>query len=655
MVSARDELRREMPQPDRDHPEPTGPAVEIPPLGSTQVSSISASGNLALDSLVAGVKWGGPAGRGLTLEVSFPGNGATWAPGYGEPLEDFRPLSPAQRAATREALARWAEVANIDFDEVADAAGNVGTLRFAVSGLPSTAWAYYPSTAPQGGDVWLGTTYHGGNPSYAEGTYHYQTLLHEIGHALGLKHPHDTGGTGVVRPAGQDWLGTSLMSYRSYPNDDLVGGYSGEIYPDTPMLGDILAIQRLYGANLSTRAGDTVYGWATGERLFETIWDGGGNDTIDWSNQSSAAVIRLQTGAWSELGPAYAWWDGAPGSLPTTLAIAQGVTIENANGGSGRDEIYGNEAANQLAGQLDADRLYGRGGSDRLLGQGGNDHLEGGFGNDLLDGGPGTDFASWFSDGGALGSTINLTAGRATRGGETDRLLGIENADGTNNADTLYGNAVANVLGGAGGRDTLRGFGGDDILTGGLGNDSLDGDAGLDLASYAAGGAVTVDLSGAADRATRGAEVDTLSEIEGAIGSPNADTFRGDAQANLFRGLGGRDTITGGAGLDRFDYDAPGDSPWTSGRTACDVVTDFTHLSDRLDLSTIDARTATPLNDTFTFLAARDAAFSGAGQVRWYQTGGDTYVEASNDADATPELQIELAGLKTVSAADFVL
>lgn len=637
---------RLMPQPDRDQPEAL-PRAEVPPTGSTAVASVGATGNAAIDSLIAGVKWGGAVGTGLTLEVSFPGFGAVWAEGYGEPLSDFRPLSAPQQAATRMALARWAEVASVRFDEVPDTSTNVGTLRFGVSGLPATAWAYYPSTAPQGGDVWLGTAYHGNDPSYAEGTYQYHTLLHEIGHALGLKHPHDSGGTGVVLPAAQDWLGTSVMSYRSYPNDDVVTGYSNDFYPTTPMLDDILALQRIYGANMSTRAGDTGYRWAPGERLFETIWDGGGSDTIDWSNQAQAAVIRLGAGEWSELGPPYTWWDGSPGSLPGTLAIAYGVTIENAIGGSGRDEIQGNEVANRLLGRLDADRLFGKGG---------NDHLEGGFGNDLLEGGAGVDFASWFNDGGTAGCTINLATGVATRGAETDRLVSIENADGTNNADTLFGNAAANVLGGAGGADTVRGLGADDVLVGGLGNDRLDGDAGLDLASYAFGGSVTVDLSLATDRATRGAETDTLSEIEGAIGSAAADTFRGDGLANLFRGLGGKDHATGAAGADRFDYDSVGDSPWTSGRTACDVITDFTHLSDRLDLSTIDARAATSaINDTFTFLAARGTTFDAAGQVRWYQSGGNTLVEASNDADTVAELQIELTGLKTLTAADFLL
>jgi hypothetical protein len=98
------------------------------------------------------------------------------------------------------------------------------------------------------------------------------------------------------------------------------------------------------------------------------------------------------------------------------------------------------------------------------------------------------------------------------------------------------------------------------------------------------------------------------------------------------------------------------DSPWSAARTSADLVTDFVHLVDELDLATIDARAATPaVNDAFTFLAAAGAAFTGAGQVRWFRDGGDTFVEANVDADRTAELQIRLDGLQTVTAADFVL
>jgi Ca2+-binding RTX toxin-like protein len=368
----------------------------------------------------------------------------------------------------------------------------------------------------------------------------------------------------------------------------------------------------------------------------DTLSGGTGQDTASYRDATASVTVSLTSGTAS----------GALGSD----GLSQ---IENLEGGAGADPLTGNADGNALGGRSGDDRLYGLAGGDRLFGAAGNDRLEGGLGADWLDGGAGIDLISYVNDPGTLGVTVNLTRNEVTRGTETDRLKEIENADGTNNADTLFGNALANRLGGAGGTDNVRGFSGDDVLVGGLGNDVLDGDTGLDLADYAASPAVVVDLSRAADRGTRGSEIDTLREIEGAIGSSGADTFRGDALANLFRGQGGKDVTTGGAGADLFDYDALAHSTVGQGR---DRITDFTPGSDDLDLSTIDAHAATPtFNDAFAFLAAKGAAFTAAGQVHWYQAGGNTLVEANVDTNLAPDLQIELAGLKTVSAADFVL
>ena len=93
------------------------------------------------------------------------------------------------------------------------------------------------------------------------------------------------------------------------------------------------------------------------------------------------------------------------------------------------------------------------------------------------------------------------------------------------------------------------------MLDGGPGNDLLDGGDGIDLARFGGSTAVTVDL--VAGTATRGSETDTLSSIQGAIGSSAADTFKGDGGPNWFQGGGGRDVATGGAGRDLYDSTAP--------------------------------------------------------------------------------------------------
>ena len=98
----------------------------------------------------------------------------------------------------------------------------LGDIRFGESSIPGTAYAYYPSNAAsgQGGDIWFGTAYAGTSNDYRNpylGGYAYHTLIHEAGHAMGLKHSHETGGVAnVAVPADRDAIEYTVMSYRSY-------------------------------------------------------------------------------------------------------------------------------------------------------------------------------------------------------------------------------------------------------------------------------------------------------------------------------------------------------------------------------------------------------------------------------------------------------
>ena len=114
---------------------------------------------------------------------------------------------------------------------------------------------------------------------------------------------------------------------------------------------------------------------------------------------------------------------------------------------------------------------------------------------------------------------------------------------------------------------------------------------------------------------------------------------------------GGRDTATGGAARDVFDYDHTSDSrPGAANR---DVITDFAPNSDRIDLTGIDANSLLAGNQAFLWLG--DGPLSGPGQVNFITSGGNTIIQASTDADATPELQIRLTGSVTLSEGDFFL
>lgn len=341
--------------------------------------AIPASGDPRVDGILSGWSWAVGPGEPLILTYSFPESAAVYPAPYsasGEPGFGFAPLSEAQRAAVRGALAQWAEVAAVRFVEVGGT--DEAVLRFAATAAARTAQAYFPGNDEAAGDVWLGRSFPT-EDGYEPGSYERLVLLHELGHALGLKHPHEPELVPVTLGRADDHLGFTLMSYRAFPGAKVDRPYTGTDFPTTPMLGDIAAVQHLYGAARETAAEDTVYRFEAGTTIWRTIYDTGGEDTLDLSELVRGARLDLRPGALSEVGPP-ADTGGPP--QRKTLAIAFGTDIENAIGGEGDDRILGNALAN---------RLEGRGGKDRLQGGAGDDVLVPGPGDDTVDGGPGLD------------------------------------------------------------------------------------------------------------------------------------------------------------------------------------------------------------------------------------------------------------------------
>ncbi len=220
----------------------------------------------------------------------------------------------------------------------------------------------------------------------------------------------------------------------------------------------------------------------------------------------------------------------------------------------------------------------------------------------------------------------------------------------TTRNDGLTGNGGANNLSGLAGNDLMRCLAGRDVLRGDEGSDVLDGGPGMDIATVAGNTAVIVDLTAKPATAKRGSEKDTLVSIEGVIGSFKADTFKGDGQNNEFQGGLGKDTATGGAGRDLYAFRSVQESPPGSGR---DVIKDFIPGQDVIDVGNIDADTTLPGRQTFRWVGK--ATLTGAAQLGYYVSGGNTIVRASTDADAKPELEIQLNGKKGLTAADFRL
>ena len=326
------------------------------------------------------LRWTRPATSGSTGSCrarAGPARSATatrptptlYGPAYPEPLGDFERLGASQLATVEAALSAVARFTGLDLAYAGPDAGEA-EIRLANTSDNPTAASYFPSLRPQGGDVFFGAS--GRDP--IPGNYHAFTVMHELGHALGLKHGHETGIASGRCRAPRDSLEFSLMTYRSYVGADARQLYNeGHGYPQTWMMLDIAALQHLYGADFGANAGDTVYAWEpgtgrslvngaaalapSGNRIFETIWDGGGVDTYDLSAYASDLRLNLAPGGHSTFDAAQlARLGGGPnggfarGNVFNAL-LHDGdprSLIENARGGSGNDAIAGNPGPNKL-------------------------------------------------------------------------------------------------------------------------------------------------------------------------------------------------------------------------------------------------------------------------------------------------------------------
>ncbi len=295
-------------------------------------------------------------------------------------------LNAAEQALALSALNAWHDVANINFVQTSGAANinfnHNGTMQAVTSASWNGAGQMISSTVDISTD-WVTTDGGANDGKTGIDSYAYQTYLHEIGHALGLGHQGPYNGSASYSTnatfANDTWQ-YSIMSYFAESN------YSGSSYRYviTPQIADIYAVALMYGAATTTRTGNTVYGFNnTASSIYNfssysqapalTIYDSGGNDTLDCSGYSSSQTIDLRAGNFSSVG-----------GLTNNIGIALGTVIENAIGGSGSDTLIANDSGCSLSGLGGNDTLIGGAVADRLTGGSGRDTLTGNGGADTF-------------------------------------------------------------------------------------------------------------------------------------------------------------------------------------------------------------------------------------------------------------------------------
>jgi Ca2+-binding RTX toxin-like protein len=435
-----------------------------------------------------------------------------------------------------------------------------------------------------------------------------------------------TDGTNTV-----DWTGTLIENVLGGTAADAITGSSlanvlvGNTGNDmlTGVDGDDILLGGAGSDDLDGGNGNDQY-------LFSEAWgadtisgDASGTDTLDFSSVSADLTIDLDSVS-AEVS------DGTN----TVTWVSSTIQIEQVLGGSGSDDIRGNDAANLLSGANGDDTLSAGAEDDTLIGGTGNDSLDGGADNDLyqfsgnwgidsIADSAGTDQLNLSTSFSSITVDLNASGVNVTDGVNTIDWTGsiIEQITTGAGNDSLTGSSANNLLVAGNGSDTLDGVAGNDTLDGGTGNDSYQFSDNWDVDTILdASGTDTVDLSDVTSNLTvdldsTGVKVTDSTNtidwdgriIENLIAGTGADSITGSNTNNWLNGHAGSDTIygeegndtlIGGSGNDGLDGGEDDDTYQFSGNWGTDVITDDASGTDLVDLSSVTASLTIDLDNT---------------------------------------------------------